>query len=282
LLLLALAGIGLVGWVGLSSRRLLYPERRLVPPPTPLPSHTVHTLRAPDGVTFDAWLLASPAPRGRILLCHGYSASRAQIVGIGQGLCAYGYESVVMELRGHGARPGPFTFGVTETQEIGVILRWVRTLEASSPLPLAVLGLSMGGAIVCQAAARFSDIRAVILDSVYSRCFPLIRRTIREQYHLPGVPWAWVTWWALQLVLRTRLGARDPAALAPRLHQPLLAIQGGADARIASSTGEACYDRWAGPKERWFDPEAVHVGLFPNAPQEYCRRVAAFLDRVFG
>lgn len=281
--MLSVVGIPLGGWGIFSVRHLLYPPPQPLDFPDPIPPVARHRFSAPDGVPFEVWRLAPDrSPKGRVLLCHGYSASRAQIVGIGQGLCTHGYESVVMELRGHGARPGPFTFGVTETREIGIILRWLRTLDASSPLPLAALGLSMGGAIVCQAAARFSDIRAVILDSVYSRCFPIIRRTIRERYRLPGIPWAWVTWWALQLVLRTRLGARDPVALAPRLHQPLLAIQGGADARIASSTGEACYNRWAGPKERWFDPEAVHVGLFPNAPEEYCRRVAAFLDRVFG
>ena len=72
----------------------------------------------------------------------------------------------------------------------------------------------------------------------------------------------------------------DPIAVAPRLHQPLLSIAGGADQRVETPWSEALYRHWAGPKERWFDPTAPHVSLYAKHPQAYAERVAAFLDRV--
>ena len=138
----------------------------------------------------------------------------------------------------------------------------------------------MGAAVACQAALDCPEVRAVVADSAYSRLFPVLRRVIRDRYRLPVCPWAWVTWWCLQLALGRRLQQLDPAALAPRLRQPLLAIHGEEDRRVVPMLGREFYQRWAGPKERWLVRGAVHVGAFAKHPQEYCDRVASFCDRV--
>jgi pimeloyl-ACP methyl ester carboxylesterase len=140
----------------------------------------------------------------------------------------------------------------------------------------------MGGAVMCQVAARRSDVRAVIVDSLYSRFFPILQRSIQDRYHLPAFPWSWFTWWCVQLGLGRRLSALDPGVLAPRLHQPLLAIQGGQDLRVLPSLAQEFYDRWAGSKERWFDSSGGHVGMLAKDPERYCARVDDFLTRIFG
>lgn len=216
-----------------------------------------------------------------MLLCHGFYANRFQILGIAHELRQRGYDAVLFELRGHGQRPGPCTLGLRETDDALAVLRWAAEQDGGRPLPVGVLGLSMGAAVACQVAARAPDVRAVVADSAYSRFFPVLRRAIRQRYHLPGVPMAWVTWWALQVALGARLSRRDPVELAPRLRQPLLAIQGGEDRRVSPQSGEEWFQRWAGPKERWFEPQVAHVRMFTQDPQAYCDRVAAFLDRAF-
>ena len=267
-----------MSWGLLSARQLLYPERRLIPPPEPQPDFTVHPLTAPDGRPFEVWRLDAPAPRARLLLCHGYYANRYQVLALAHQLRVRGYEALLFELRGHGSRPGPCTLGRREADDAVAVLRWAR--QALGPLPVGLLGFSMGGAVVCQAAARDPTVRAVVVDSVYSRLFPVLQRSIWQQYHLPAVPWAWLTWWCVQAALRTRLSSTDPAALAPGLRQPLLAIQGGEDRRVVPLLGREFYQRWAGPKERWFEPSVVHVGMFATHPRAYGDRVAGFLDRA--
>ena len=72
----------------------------------------------------------------------------------------------------------------------------------------------------------------------------------------------------------------DPAALAPQLRQPLLAIQGGEDRRVPPQLGQEFYDRWAGPKEQWVEPAVAHVGMFASHPEEYAIRTADFFSRT--
>ena len=268
-------------WGGYSVRKILYPERRSIPPPDPFPRHTRHLLTTPDGASFDVWRLQPSSPRARLLLYHGYYANPMQVIGIGEGLRAQGYEVLLFELRGHGNRPGPFTFGVHETRDAEAILQWARLGDAAADMPVGVLGLSMGGALACQLALRSPLVRAVVLDSVYARFFPVLCRHLRARYHVPSCPWAWLAWWSLQLALRARLAPRDPLTLAPRLRQPLFLIHGGRDPHVNLSCAEALYQRWAGSKERWIEPDVEHVGMFPSRPEEYGRRVAAFLDRAF-
>ena len=270
-----------MSWSIFSARQVLYPERRLIPAPHPLPSYAAHDVTMPDGTCLDVWILERPSPRARILVCHGYYANRCQVLALAHGLRQRGYEVVLFELRGHGSRPGPCTLGVRECEDALGILQWARTRDPSAPLPIGMLGFSMGAAVACQVTARAPAVKALIADSLYSRFFPILKRAIWGRYHLSEAPWAWLTWWAVQLALHRRLTPLDPAALAPRLHQPLLVIQGGDDQQVIPPFGEEFYQRWAGPKERWVKPDVGHVGMFAHDPEEYCDRVARFFDRAF-
>ncbi|MBI4342634.1 MAG: alpha/beta fold hydrolase [Candidatus Omnitrophica bacterium] len=277
--LLAVA-LSLVSWGVASARRVLYPERHVLPIPDPLPVCTSKTLTASDGRAFDVWRFDAPAPRGRVLVCHGFYANRYQVMGMADGLRQRGYETLLFELRGHGDRPGPCTLGVRECGDAEAVIRWAAARDGARPLPLGAVGFSMGASVVCQLAARTPALQALIADSLYSRLFPILAKEIRQRYALPAIPFVWLTWWSVQLALGRRLSAADPAALAPRLRQSLLAIQGGEDRRVPPACGEEFVRRWAGSVERWVEPEVGHVGMFARDPRAYCDRVAAFFDRT--
>ena len=279
---LGVLGAFLLGWSLFSAHHVLYPQRRVFPLQDPRPRFIQMALAGSHGALSDLWVFEALAPRGRILCYHGYSANRNQVLGIAHQLRERGYEVLVPELSGHGNRPGRYTFGAKEVDEAGVILQWAASRDGAHALPLAVVGLSMGAAIGCQVAARYPAVRAVVADSLYSRFFPVLRRAIRTRYHLSSVPWAWLTWWSVELALGRRLTPLDPAALAPHLSLPLLAIYGGADQRVIPVFWHEVYRRWAGPKEQWIEPNVAHVGMFMRDPRRYGDRIAAFLDHVLG
>ncbi len=280
--LAGLLGIALIGWgIVLSARVVLYPERRRLAPPDPLPAYSVTTLRDADGAAFDVWRLEGVSSRARLLLFHGFYANRYQVLDIAQGLRERGYDILLFELRGHGARAGPCTLGLKEAEDARTVLEWASHQPGAKPLPIGLLGFSLGAAVACQVAMREPSVRALVVDSIYSHFFPILRRSLWRQFRIPAIPVAWFIWWSAQLALRHRLDPLDPAALAPRLDMPLLAIQGGEDRRVVPMLGREFFQRWAGPKERWFDRKVVHVGMFAKHPREYCDRVANFLDRAF-
>ena len=277
---LLVVGVVLVSWAIGSTHQLLYPEHHRDGLPPSMPATRRHRLTAPDGAPLDVWVLAPPAPRGRLLLCHGYYADHTQVLALADALCQRGFEALLFELRGHGGRRGPCTFGIKEAEDAQAVLAWARESTDAKRLPVGVLGWSMGGAVVCQVALREPDVRAVVVDSVYARFFPVLQHAIWRRYHLPSIPWAWITWGALQIALGRQLSATDPAVLAPRLHQSLFAIHSSDDARVDPRLGAEFYERWAGPKEQWLEPAANHVGAFAKDPARYCNRVARFFERT--
>lgn len=276
--LLFLSAALITAWGVCSAQWILNPERRTIPIPDPLPEHERRLLAA-DGSPIELWILRSQSPKARLLLCHGYYANRYQVLDIAEGLRKRGYDAILFEMRGHGSRPGPCTLGVKESQDAAAIVRWLCRHEQKQ-LPIGVLGLSMGAAVMCQLAFYERRVRAVVVDSAYSRLLPVIRRAMVERYSIASYPLLWVTWLSLQITLRKRLGRMDPAVLAPQLNQPLLAIQGGEDRRVVPLLGREFYQKWTGPKERWFEQKIAHVGMFAHHPQEYCDRVTDFFNRT--
>ena len=270
-----------LGWMAVSARAAAYPDAHPAADADPAVTPDLSTLRSRDGAPFRLWVLRPPAPpRARLLLIHGYHADHRQVLALAARLRDQGYEAALFELRGHGGRPGPYTFGVRELDDADAVLAWGREQDGPRPLPAAVIGFSAGAALACQIAARHPEVQAVVLDSVSPRLRLAIRREVRLRYRLPPALLAWLTWWAVQARLRTRLARRDPLALAARLRQPALVIAGGADRRVDEAESRAFYERWAGPKTWWWDPAAGHVSLFAKDPAAYTARVAAFLDQA--
>lgn len=269
----------LTAWGICSAHWILYPERRQLPIPNPLPEHERSSLTAEDGSPIEVWALRSPSAKANLLLCHGYFANRYQVLDIAEGLRRRGYNAFIFEMRGHGSRPGPCTLGVKETEDAARVIEWIDR-QSQKILPIGALGLSMGAAVMCQTAFRQERVKAIVADSPYSRLFPIIRRAMAERYSIVFYPLFWITWWSLEMMLGRRMEALDPAVLAPKIRQPLLAIQGGEDRRVVPMLGREFYQKWAGHKERWFEQKIAHVGMFAHHPQDYCDRVADFFNRT--
>ncbi|MBI2885367.1 MAG: alpha/beta fold hydrolase [Candidatus Omnitrophica bacterium] len=270
--------LALTWWGSVGARRALHPPARSFDLPASVTPSRCVTLASANGPR-ELWLFDAPQPRGVVLVCHGFYGSRRQVAAMSSALVGRGYTTVVWDLPGHGERrQEPCTFGAQELRDIGLILSWTAQDARLASCPIAFLGWSFGGAIACQAAARYPACRAVVLDSAFARLYPTLQRATRRYGY--RVPWfsGWLTWMGVQVALRTSLRARDPARLAPKLMQPLLAVHGEADQTVpAADTRELCAV-WGGPTACWIEPGIGHVGMFEAAPERYIERVTTFLD----
>lgn len=283
LVTLEVAFLGLVVVPG----KLMYDQTH--PPKVPVTdSPTLHGLAftpvsfaSPlDGTTLRGWYLPTPRPTGRtVVIAPGISDNR-QAGGItlrlAPALLDAGFDVLAFDFRAEGESDGDtLSFGVREQDDLLGAIALARSRGARH---VAVIGYSMGGAAAILAAARSTDIEAVVADSAFADLRPVIERRMETAFRVPRslVPYG--------MFLYRVLSGTDPAsavpsdvvgAVAPR---PMLFIAGTVDSLVPASDAQALAAR-AGPSAAlWLVPGAEHVGSFAAEPDRYIARVLAFLE----
>lgn len=186
---------------------------------------------------------AAPVPpKGTIVLLHGIMMSKESMLHWGFFLAQKGYRMVLVDLRGHGESTGDtISFGARETRDLSQVLdELVRRRVAAGRV--GVLGISYGGAIAIQWAARdpriaglvalepFSDAREAIGQFAHALMPEVIKHVSEET--MTGA-----------FALTAQRGGftwdeSDVIAAAHRLRTPVLLIHGANDTWIPISHSE--------------------------------------------
>jgi len=167
-----------IGWATFSTIRTLFPKSSSSLSSLSIP-YTTHTLRTKEGKPFDVWWLRTTSPKARLVLIHGYHADRNQLLPLAGDLRKRGYESVLLNLRGHEDRPGPCTLGVKECTDVTRVIDWLKQQTVQERRPMGLLGFSMGGAVALRVAIRHPEISCLIADSPYGCFYPVLKRIIQ-------------------------------------------------------------------------------------------------------
>lgn len=235
-----------------------------------------------DGTPLRGWYIHAPRPDGRVLvIVPGIDNNRlagGRTLPIAAAVAAAGIDVLAIDLRAQGESGGDtLTFGAREQDDV---LGAVAFAKARGAGHVAVLGFSLGAASSLLAAARTTDIEALIVDSAFARLDRTLADELRDDWRLPGplVDYA--------LFLYRVLSGTDPSAVAPAVAagglagRPILLIA-GADDRTVDPADGATMAAAAGPSAEYvLVPGAGHVGAFDADPQGYTSRVLAFLGTV--
>jgi uncharacterized protein len=93
--------------------------------------------------------------KATLVLLHGHKGRKEDYLPVAERLCAAGFRCVLIDLPGHGDHPAKFaTFGVTEAKLPNEVLQEAAKRFAFAPVPAGLFGISQGGAIALQSAAR--------------------------------------------------------------------------------------------------------------------------------
>jgi uncharacterized protein len=133
--------------------------------------YTKFRVQTSDDIALSGWvILPQQPPKGLVVLSHGYTSCRETMLPNAQFLVEAGYATVLYDFRAHGwSGESLVTFGYHEANDLTAVLNWVTTHETLAPLPLFLLGESMGAAVSLFVAAQNPTVRAVIADSSYAR-----------------------------------------------------------------------------------------------------------------
>jgi hypothetical protein len=234
----------------------------------------------PDGLALAGWYV--PGTNGAtVLFVHGYKESRGSMLGVAAMYHRHGYGVLILALRGHDRSGGDrITFGHLELTDVEAWYQFVVHRPGVDPRHIGLIGVSMGGAIAIQYAARHPAIAALVADSAFASMDDTIATSVKYFTGLPPFPFAsLIGFWIREDTGLTRDEADATRAIARISPRPVFLMQGGADVVISPTSGQLLYAAAGEPKTLWFDPALGHAKFFDQRRDEYERRVVTgFMD----
>jgi pimeloyl-ACP methyl ester carboxylesterase len=227
-----------------------------------------------DGVTLRGWYV--PSRNGAaVIALHGTGGNRNGVAAHARLLARHGYGVLALDLRGHGESGGRSTsIPWRLDDDLDAALAWLSRRADVDPGRIGALGVSLGGEVALQAAARRPELRAVVAEGVVGSGPSDLR-------HGGGGPLALgqiaVMAAATHVLAGGGPGASDAELVERIAPRPLLLISAGPrEARIARH-----FAARGGPTvRRWNLPRAEHGRALATDPAGYERRVTAFLARA--
>jgi pimeloyl-ACP methyl ester carboxylesterase len=239
-----------------------------------------------DDVTFgpadarlEGWLVRGTAGAPAVVLGHGFTASREEMLPWARFLHDAGYNVLLFDSRACGESGGATVgLGAIEAQNIETAVRSAKGAFATSRV--GVLGISLGAGATILAAADDPEISAVVADSAWTDQDLQLSRLSFLPIGPLRVPLAPIGVAAVNALVGADVTKARPieavARIAPR---PLLLIHSADDDNATTPVDGArrLFDAAGQPKQIWIAPRGGHVGAINAFPDEYRSRVLAFL-----
>lgn len=210
--------------------------------------HQAFEVVAADGVKLDAWLLTPAGEvRGLVALVHGKDINRQHFLGPAKRFLARGLAVVAHDQRAHGRSGGEFvTYGAKEVGDLRLVLDAALARLGKPSLPVALVGESLGAAVVLQAAPEDARVKAVCAGAPFADLVTVIKEKA------PGFVSADTTAESVQAAEAAagfKVEDISPERAAARTTVPVMLLHGSEDNYLPLQHSMRIYAALAGPKE---------------------------------
>lgn len=233
-----------------------------------------------DGLRLYGWFIPG-TQRATVMVVHGYKDSRSSMLGVAEILHNYGYQVLLVSLRGHDMNDGEqISFGLRELKDLEAFYEYLRLKPGVDPRRIGMFGVSMGGTISIGFTANTPGIRALVSDCAFSSVADTVGTSVRFFTGLPEFPFApMVVFWT-ERELGGSMNDIDAKKWIPGIApRPVLLLQGGADQVVSPESGARLFEAAREPKELWFEPDVGHAEFLRKRPAEFEQRITAFYRR---
>ncbi|RYD98496.1 MAG: alpha/beta hydrolase [Sphingobacteriales bacterium] len=247
--------------------------------PKPLNSVTpdtiYQTITLKSDVRLEGWWLPVPAPKGTVLLLHGYGGSKAGLLNYATQFRRFGYNTLLLDFRGAGGSAGDqCTIGYKEAADVTAAVRF---LNERGEKNIYLFGTSMGAAAALRALATDSlPVKGAIIECPFGSML----QTVKNRFHTQGVP----TFPLAHLLLfwggvenGFNAFAHNPEAYASSVRCPVLLLWGAKDEKVTQAETDRIYAHLQGPKKLVVFPEAGHENYLRKYAPEWTAAVDDFL-----
>jgi Acetyl xylan esterase (AXE1). len=184
------------------------------------------------------------------------------------------------DLQGHGESQGDVVgFGYLDAADLS---EWIDFLIAINPgRPIVPLGISMGGATVCQLSSRVlpNEVKCIIEDCSYDTLYNQLNYRLKKEYKMPLVIFSRMLNKMLKKKAGYILADASPLEQVAKAKLPMLFIHGLSDDYVPSSMVFKLYNACPMEKELFYVRDARHSEALSKDLKGYVEAVAVFIDR---
>ena len=239
--------------------------------------HEKVTLTTRDGLTLSAWYVPSRNRAAVVTIPRAWTIRQASM------LVKAGYGVLLLDPRGYGRSEGdPNAYGWGTARDVDAAVAWLRRRPDVQRRRIGGLGLSMGGEVMIEAAARNPGLKAIVSEGAGIRSVreSLLRRgpsAIEKALQFPQDLMQTVAVWVLSgepvpMSLKTA-----SLLIAPRA---VLFIYGEDGQEVEKAVNPVYYEAAFAPKAIWEVPGSGHTRGIETRPREYETLVVGFFDRA--
>lgn len=244
----------------------------------PSAAYQTVTFKASDGLELSGWYRASQNGAA-VVLVHGGGGDRTGAEEHAELLARHGYGALLYDARGRGESEGSPTGapGWGWEKDVEGALVFLSARRDVDPDRIGGLGLSTGANVLIEVAAEHRELKAVVAEGATARSFADYR-------NLDGLDIAAPYWWMFYTAARVFSGDSPGEPLKDLVARvsptPLLLIAGGRGIPQERDLNRIYTEAAREPVELWDLPDVSHTAAIRERPEEYERRVVAFLDEA--
>jgi dienelactone hydrolase len=272
-------GVVLVAYVlvlpFLVSYVLTHTARAFVPVAHLGAAHQDVTFTTADGLRLKGWYV--PSKNGTAVISF---PGRKGTQRPARMLARHGYGVLLFDRRGEGESEGdPNAWGWAGHQDVAAAVRFLQGRRDVGRDRIGGIGLSVGGEMMLESAARARGLKAVVSEGAGER-------SIREYLDMTGTgKWTDVpSYAALSAGIALFSNNTPPASLEDLVGDiaptPVFFVYGEHGQQGERNLNPTYYAAAGQPKLIWKVPGSGHVGGLDARPKEYERRVVGFFDRT--
>ncbi len=215
-----------------------------------------------------------------VLLLHGFTGVPADLAAFGERLGVSGYSVKAPWLAGHGDGPVELERVTAYQWRRGAEIALMELVEEHPRSGVAVLGLSLGGMLAVDLAARF-PVRALV-------CVNPAAAVQRKAASVAPYLWRLVPYIKIGPEAEDRLSVhavaelvramRESAAEAPKVRAPVLVLQSQHDPTVRPEASQRLFERF-GSREKEFAMLPSHEHVPRRDAEDFVQRIVVFLSR---
>src|SRR6187401_183630 len=241
-----------------------------------IPYDTV-LLTTGNGKKLEAWYMKADSARGTVILFHGLSSNKGNVLGEAFEFNSFGYNTLLVDMRAHGNSEGIVnSIGYKESEEVKLAYDHISKKGETN---IVLWGMSLGAVIISKAIWQY-DLRPkkIILEMPFDRLQDHIRARARIS-GFPGEPFGFfVTFWTG--IEQGYWGYRHKTSrYVKSINCPVLLQWGTIDDYVMKDETERIFSSISSPKKKLeiYDG-AGHVPLKANNQSQWDKAVTDFLN----